>query len=156
MFTYHSRSRRILDFLSRSRPNAVAQICGYADHPEICGTLMLYQSPAGVFAVVSVGGFPKEFGCGKVLGMHIHDPETGKHFNPCGTEHPNHAGDMPPLFVEGCDAWTAFLTERFKVCDVIGKTIVIHKQRDDFTSQPSGDSGEKLAFGEIRRNVGFY
>lgn len=153
MYTYHSRSRRILDFLSRSRPGAVAQICGCGDFPEVCGTLMLYQSNAGVFAVVSVGGIPAEIGQGNVLGMHIHDPATGKHYNPSGKAHPHHAGDMPPLFVDGSDAWCAFLTERFNLCEVIGKTAVIHRRRDDFTSQPSGDAGEMLACGEIRRNV---
>ena len=156
MYTYHSRSRRILDFLSRSRPCAVAQICGMEDFPGICGTLMLYQSQAGVFAVVSVRGIPKEFGCGNVLGMHIHDPETGKHYNPKNTPHPLHAGDMPPLFVDGTGAWAAFLTERFDVRDVIGKNIVIHRRRDDFTTQPSGDAGEMLACGEIKQNTGAY
>lgn len=154
MYTYHSRSRRILDFLSRSRPSAVAQICGTVDFPSICGTLMLYQSHAGVFAVVSVGGIPAEIGQGNVLGMHIHDPATGKHYNPDGTPHPQHAGDMPPLFVDGSDAWSAFLTERIYVGEVIGKNIVIHRRRDDFSSQPSGDAGEMIACGEIRQNIG--
>ena len=150
MYTYHSRSRRILDFLSRSRPAAVAQICGTEDFPSVCGTLMLYPSQAGVFAVVSVGGIPDKLGCGNILAMHIHDPATGKHYNPKTLPHPFHAGDMPPLFVDGNDAWAAFLTERFDVRDVIGKTVVIHRRRDDFTTQPSGDAGEKIAEGTIK------
>ncbi len=154
MYTYHSRSRRILDFLSRSRPSAVAQICGTVDFPSICGTLMLYQSHAGVFAVVSVGGIPAEIGQGNVLGMHIHDPATGKHYNPSDAAHPQHAGDMPPLFVDGSDAWSAFLTERIYVGEIIGKNIVIHRRRDDFATQPSGDAGEMIACGEIRQNNG--
>lgn len=156
MYTYHSRSRRILDFLSRTRPSAAAQICGSVDFPSICGTLMLYQSHAGVFVVVSVGGIPAEIGQGSVLGMHIHDPSTGMHYNPDSTDHPHHAGDLPPLFVDGSDAWCAFLAERFQVCEVIGKTVVIHRRRDDFTTQPSGDSGDRIACGEIRKTVGFY
>ncbi|MBO5409863.1 MAG: superoxide dismutase family protein [Clostridia bacterium] len=155
MYTYHSRSRRILDFLSRTRPSAVAQICGTVDFPGICGTLMLYQSHAGVFAVVSVSGIPAQIGQGNVLGMHIHDPATGKHYNPHEAAHPYHAGDFPPLFVDGSDAWCAFLAERFQVCEVIGKTVVIHRRRDDFTTQPSGDSGEKIACGEIKKNISF-
>lgn len=149
MYTYNCRSRRILDFLSRSTPAATAQICGVEGYPSICGTLMLYQSQAGVFAVVSVDGIPDELGCGNILAMHIHDPATGKHYNPEGTEHPYHAGDMPPLFVDKNSAWSAFLTERFDVREVMGKTVVIHRRRDDFTTQPSGDAGEKIAEGTI-------
>ena len=33
---------------------------------------------------------------------------------------------------------------------MIGKTVVIHLQPDDFHSQPSGDSGIKIACGVIR------
>ena len=113
---------------------------------------MLYQSQAGVFSVVSVSGIPEKFGCGNIFAMHIHDPKTGKHYNPDGREHPNHAGDMPPLFVDGTCAWSAFLSERFDVCEVIGKEIVIHRRRDDFTTQPSGDPGEMIACGIIKQS----
>lgn len=149
MYTYHSRSRRILDFLSRSRPAAVAQICGNEEFPSVCGTLMLYQSQAGVFAVVSVGGIPDELGNGNILAMHIHDPATGMHYNPGNAAHPHHAGDMPPLFVDKNDAWAAFLTERFDIREIIGKTVVIHRRRDDFTTQPSGDADGQIATGTI-------
>ncbi len=152
MYTYHSRSKKILDYLSHSVPCGVAQICGTEEFPSVCGTLMLYQSSAGVFSVVSVSGVPKEFGCGNILAMHIHDPKTGKHYNPEDTAHPFHAGDMPPLFVDGGCAWSAFMSERFNVNEVIGKEIVIHRRRDDFTSQPSGDAGEMIACGKIRQN----
>lgn len=111
---------------------------------------MLFDSCAGVFAVVSVGGIPLEMGCGNILGMHIHDPETGAHFDKDKNPHPHHSGDLPPLFVEKTEAWAAFLTERIKVRDVIGKHIVIHSRRDDFTTQPSGDAGEKIAWGVIK------
>lgn len=154
MYTYHSRSRKILEYLSHSVPSAAAQICGTADFPSVCGTLMLYQSQAGVFCVVSVSGIPTEFGCGNILAMHIHNPETGKHYNPESREHPYHAGDMPPLFVDGTSAWSAFLSERFDVCEVIGKEVVIHRRRDDFTTQPSGDAGEMIACGVIKRYSG--
>lgn len=150
MFTYHSRSKRILDFLSRGSPNAIAHICGTRDYPSICGTVMLYQTNTGVFAVLSVGGLPRELGCGNILAAHIHDPLTGKHYNPTNAPHPMHAGDMPPLFADGTDAWSAFMTRRFKVCDVIGMDVVIHARRDDLTTQPSGDAGDKIAFGEIK------
>ena len=42
-----------------------------------------------------------------------------------------------------------FVTNRFKVEDVLGKTVIVHDKRDDFTSQPSGDAGAKIACGII-------
>jgi Cu-Zn family superoxide dismutase len=56
---------------------------------------------------------------------------------------------MPPLFSSGGRAFLVFLTNRFKVRDVVGRTVVIHAGRDDFTTQPSGDSGKKIACGVI-------
>ena len=42
-----------------------------------------------------------------------------------------------------------FFTNRFKPEDVIGKAVVIHKSPDDFRTDPAGDSGDKIACGEI-------
>lgn len=78
-------------------------------------------------------------------------PPVGGHFNPGGMAHPFHAGDMPPLLSNQGYAWTAFFDRRFTIEDIIGKTVIIHTGADDFTSQPSGNSGNQLACGEIRR-----
>jgi len=43
-----------------------------------------------------------------------------------------------------------FLTDRFTISEIIGKTIVIHISPDDFKSQPAGDAGKKIACGEIK------
>ena len=59
---------------------------------------------------------------------------------------------MPPLF--GCNgaAFSVFLTDRITVNEIIGKTVIIHSDPDDFTSQPSGNAGTKIACGVIRVN----
>jgi len=77
-------------------------------------------------------------------------PLSGTHYNPGECEHPHHAGDLPPLF--GCNgyAMSVFLTDRFLVDDVIGKTLIIHDRPDDFKTQPAGDAGEKMACGVIQ------
>ena len=77
-------------------------------------------------------------------------PLSGAHYNPGECEHPHHAGDLPPLF--GCNgyAMSVFLTDRFLVDDVIGKTLIIHDRPDDFKTQPAGDAGEKMACGVIQ------
>ena len=69
--------------------------------------------------------------------------------------HPYHAGDMPPLFGEKGEAFSVFMTKRFRVDDIIGKTVIIHSMPDDFTTQPAGNSGEKIACGIIRRKESY-
>ena len=38
---------------------------------------------------------------------------------------------------------------KFNLKDIIGKVIIIHDMPDNFTTQPSGDSGKKIACGKI-------
>ena len=42
------------------------------------------------------------------------------------------------------------LTDRFSVKDVIGRTLVVHRDPDDFTTQPAGNAGKKIACGVIQ------
>lgn len=99
--------------------------------------------------------------CERIFGFHIHeggscsgndeDPfmDAGPHYNPHDCEHPCHAGDLPPLFGNGGFALTAFLTDRFSVREIIGKTVILHERPDDFTGQPSGNAGRRIACGVI-------
>lgn len=34
--------------------------------------------------------------------------------------------------------------------DLVGRSVVVHEKRDDYVSQPAGDSGERIACGVIR------
>ena len=45
-----------------------------------------------------------------------------------------------------------FLTDRFTIDEIINRTIVIHDMPDDFITQPSGNSGNKIACGIIVNN----
>lgn len=76
-------------------------------------------------------------------------PNTGNHYNPDNVPHPEHAGDLPPLLSNNGYAWMSFYTGRVNLNDVIGRSLVIHSMRDDFTSQPSGNSGDKIGCGVI-------
>lgn len=153
------------DFLSvfRQRPHAVATVGG--NDAAIRGTVRFYQTRTGVWVVSSFAGLPAAPGpCGgAVLGFHIHggtacsprgdDPFGGAmtHYNPGDCPHPFHAGDMPPLFVNrNGTAFSAFLTDRFTVREILGKTVIVHSAPDDFTTQPAGMSGQKIACGIIR------
>lgn len=78
-------------------------------------------------------------------------PNTGNHYNPGNVPHPEHAGDLLPLLSNNGYAWMSFYTGRVNVEDIIGRSVVIHSMRDDFTSQPSGNSGDKIGCGVIER-----
>ena len=73
------------------------------------------------------------------------------HYNLKNCPHPLHAGDMPPLVSDGGYAWMTFYTKHFSAEEVVGLTVVIHSSPDDFKTQPSGDSGKKIACGVIKQ-----
>lgn len=149
-------------FLNR-RPNAIARIRGSELYCGISGEVRFYQAPRGVFVVTEVSGLPRECGAceAPVFGYHIHSgslcagnmddafADTMGHYNPDDCGHPHHAGDMAPLFGNNGYAFSVFYSERFCVCNIIGKTVIIHLEPDDFRSQPSGNSGAKIACGRI-------
>ena len=104
------------------------------------------------------------------VGFHIHEKgdcsapdasSAGGHFNPTNTEHGDpqgamhHGGDM--LNAKSDAQGTAqvdvvasgvSLTSG-QPDDVHGKAIVLHEKRDDYKTQPSGDSGKRIACGVI-------
>lgn len=145
------------------RPHAQAQVRGSAAYPGINGEVRFYQTTYGVIVISEIMGLPNPGGkCDSpVFALHIHggmrcsgnadDPfaDAGTHYNPHGCPHPYHSGDLPPIFGADGYAFSAFLTDRFTVREIIGKTIIIHSAVDDFTTQPSGNAGTKIACGEI-------
>ena len=143
-------------FYPNKTPDALAIIHGNAINPMLEGTVSFYNTPNdGVIIQVEV--FHLHDNPSGFFGMHIHQygncdipfDKTGNHFSKTETYHPNHTGDLPPLLSDNGYAWMVFYDSRFVSSDVIGKSIIIHSKRDDFTSQPSGDSGEKIGCGII-------
>lgn len=146
-------------------PLAAAHIKGSPAHPDIHGTAAFYKVRAGVLVAIEVYNLPgSNDKCKKpIYAAHIHsgssctgnetDPfaDAMAHYNPANCAHPYHAGDMPPLFSSKGFGFMAFLTDRFTIEEIIGKTIIIHSNPDDFTTQPSGNSGAKIACGTITR-----
>ncbi len=144
---------------ANDRPSARAFIRGNREVPGLYGVVTFYETRDGgvivcaeVFGLPTNGDAPFSF-----YGMHIHESgnclppfdRTGGHYNPANTAHPNHAGDLPPLQGNRGYAWMCFYTERFKLREILNKSLVIHSMRDDFTSQPAGDSGTKIGCGVI-------
>ena len=146
-------------------PQATAQISGSPAYPSIKGIVRFYQTELGVLVVADIAGLPMSNNVcdSPIFAFHIHsgtsctgtpeDPFAAAmaHYNPDNCPHPYHAGDMPPLFGNDGFAFGAFVTDRFAVDEIVGRTVIIHDKPDDFTSQPSGNSGTKIACGVIRR-----
>ena len=139
-------------------PNAIARIRGGSEHPELKGIVRFFQRKDGLIIEAEIQGLPEtETG---FFAFHIHEgsscigegfPDTGGHFNPGRTLHPNHAGDLPPLLGNHGKAYMRVRTDRFHVEEVVGKTVIVHDEPDDFRTQPSGGAGRKIACGVIHR-----
>lgn len=105
-------------------------------------------------------------------GFHVHEKgdcsapdamSAGGHFNPTNQPHgdpagaAHHGGDIPNLKADAqgnaiVDARVPGLTlGDGSATDAMGKAIVVHEKRDDYTTQPSGDSGARIACGVISR-----
>lgn len=136
---------------------AMAVIRGDNGAPTLGGTVLFTDTPAGVRVEARLTGLPKNKT--GFYGFHLHegqscvppDYESAKgHYNPDSVPHPLHAGDFPVLLAtKAGDAWLGFVTTRFGVCEIIGRTVVVHLERDDYTSQPAGDAGERIGCGVV-------
>ena len=132
------------------------------------GTATLTDTYAGILIVGSV----VNLGLG-AHGMHVHGvgkcvppfSTAGGHFNPLGKEHgfenPNgpHLGDLPNLDTPAAGALRfevllpgVTLEGTNALLDADGAAIVIHSARDDYKTDPAGDSGARIACGVITRS----
>jgi Cu-Zn family superoxide dismutase len=149
---------------------AVAYLNGSSLAPNLSGKVTFTEVPNGTEVSVEVNGLPayKPAVDGNPPvgphGFHIHEgsscatsnkPEpfmsAGGHWNPNNQPHGNHAGDFPVLFSNNGYAKMTFFTNKFNVDEVIGKTVIIHENPDDYRTQPAGASGKRLACGVIER-----
>jgi len=88
---------------------------------------------------------------------------AGGHWNPTGHDHGKlgkgedfHLGDIGNL--DASDDGTASMSgttdkwsmESGKENSIIGKAVIIHAGADDFTSQPSGNAGSRIACGVVQ------
>ncbi|PLQ01511.1 superoxide dismutase family protein [Cupriavidus pauculus] len=123
------------------------------------------QQGGGVMVVVAVTGLPP----GTTHGFHIHEKgdcsapdgmSAGGHFNPGAKPHgqmsmpEHHAGDMNNLTADSAgNARAQFVMSDVTVGagpnSVVGRSVIVHKDPDDYRTQPTGNAGGRIACGVI-------
>ena len=105
-------------------------------------------------------------------GFHVHEKgdcssgdgmSAGGHFNPTGAPHgrhsggAHHAGDLQSLRADAAGV-ARFSFESMGIhvgagaTDVVGKGLIVHRDADDYTTQPTGNAGPRLACAVIVRS----
>ncbi len=132
---------------------------------DVRGRVTFANTPEGVQIVAEISGLSEG-----MHGFHVHETgdcsapdatSAGGHFNPDGHPHgapdapatERHEGDLGNLEA-GVDGVARY--ERVDTylalsgpASVIGKAVIVHAGQDDYTSQPSGDAGSRVACGVI-------
>lgn len=150
-----NQNEMLLKKIVNAKPSAVANIFGGEDFRDIRGKVDFYQFDEGCVLVCFVSNLPKTNI--NIFGFHIHQKgecegdftSSGGHYGE--GPHPCHKGDLPCLFSNDGNAFMVVFTDRFKVSEVIDKSMIIHHDPDDFTTQPSGNSGSRIACGIIEK-----
>jgi len=103
-------------------------------------------------------------------GFHVHekgdcssgDGMSGGHFNPTATAHgqhgqgTHHVGDLPSLKADAQGVakvdftTTTGLTLKPGATSIMDKGLIVHRDPDDYKTQPTGNSGARVACGVIR------
>lgn len=128
------------------------------------GTARFTQDGPQVRAHVEVSGLTP----GQEHGFHIHEKgdcsasdamSAGGHFNPTAKPHgpqdgPHHGGDLPALKADANGKAVANfsiigVTVAPGPTSIVGRALVVHKDPDDYKTQPTGNSGGRVACGVI-------
>jgi Cu-Zn family superoxide dismutase len=128
---------------------------------------MIWQGRTGTEVRVQAAGLP----AGQ-YGVHFHGvgrcegpdfASAGPHWNPTGRQHGNlnpaghHLGDLPNIDVDEQGAGRlefaiagATLSGAEGIFDADGVSVVIHAAADDYRTDPSGNSGARIACGVLQ------
>ena len=155
--------------------SAMAKLQGDPGNTAFSGSITFSPAPdGGVHVVADVKGVPP----GK-HGLHlhangecVHGDEAGKHFSSagghfnqanaphaCPPTDPRHAGDFGNIEVDAngnghLDLVSKDISVAAGANSVVGKAVILHAGADDCTTQPTGNSGDRLACGVISSGGG--
>ncbi|MDF1486602.1 superoxide dismutase family protein [Ramlibacter sp. H39-3-26] len=134
---------------------------------SVSGTVVFTQAGD----TVRVRGEIRGLQPGTEHGFHIHEKgdcssgdgmSAGGHFNPGGQPHgrhdgaAHHVGDLPSLRADASgvavvDFESKTLVVGSGAADAVGRGLIVHRDPDDFTTQPTGNSGPRLACAAIAK-----
>ena len=144
---------------------AQATLAG-ASGSKVTGSLTLMSMTDGV----SIGGQISGLAPNSVHGFHVHETgdcsapdakSAGEHLNPAHAMHggpsttERHLGDLPNVQSDAsgmASISTVLAGATLRdggANDLVGKALVVHAKKDDYATQPSGDSGDRIACGVI-------
>ena len=131
---------------------------------QTIGSVRAWRTAGGVSFHISASGLPHG-----LHGLHVHsagrcDPpdfaSAGPHWNPAGKQHGMnnpagpHAGDLPNVEVAANGVLSATVTlpaaSMAALLDGDGAALVIHAKADDNVTDPSGNSGTRIACAVIQ------
>ena len=129
------------------------------------GTVTFEQKADHVLVTAKVSGLKPN----QEHGFHAHEKgdcssgdgmSTGGHFNPTAKPHgpqhaDHHAGDLPALKADGSgNAQATFQLKGVTVgsgaTDLVGRGLIVHAGADDYTTQPTGNAGARIACAVIK------
>lgn len=150
------------------KPAAIARLAPTGAVPEmqVSGDVHFTALEHGVRMEGRVRGLRP----GQEHGFHIHEKgdcgdkgnASGGHFNPGGGTHGmfgspgSHAGELPSLVADAqgsarfrVDLHAVSLTQG-EPNNIVGRALVVHRDRDDHSTQPAGNSGPRVACAVIQ------
>lgn len=152
---------------AKSTASRATVILAPASGSLVSGTLTLVPMGDGVHITGEVGGLKP----GDSRGFHIHEKgdcsaadasSAGGHFNPAAQAHgrsgqgPHHAGDTDNIVADAkgvarIDAHVSGVTLGGGAAnDIAGRAVIVYAAADDYTTQPTGNAGARVACGVIK------
>src|SRR5690242_18523002 len=150
--------------VSNGEPEGGAPIPLISSAAQSIGSVRTWQTSGGVAFKIYATGLPHG-----LHGIHVHavgrcDPpdfaSAGPHWNPLGKKHGlsnpagPHAGDLPNVEVAANGVLAATVTvpgaTMARLLDADGASLVLHANADDNMTDPSGNSGPRIACAVIQ------
>ncbi|MEO6582102.1 MAG: superoxide dismutase family protein [Sphingomicrobium sp.] len=135
---------------------------------QVLGQVRMWETPGGVTFRIGAAGLAHG-----LHGVHVHGvgrcdapgfTTAGPHFNPAAAKHGfnnpagPHAGDLANITVAAngvlAEAVTLAHASFASLLDADGAALVIHAHADDYATDPSGNSGDRIACAVISGPTG--
>jgi Cu-Zn family superoxide dismutase len=132
---------------------------------SVSGTITFTKVAGGVQVTGNLQGLPAN----STHGFHIHEKgdcsapdgtSAGGHFNPTGHQHAGpdaaqkHVGDLGNITSDasGNARYERLIPDMMMEGEtsIVGRGIIVHKNADDFKTQPTGNAGDRVACGVIQ------